>query len=119
MKKNKNMCTTKKKELRKKKKNVLKIKKPFTLITTSDGDLDEVKIIDRVSEDIWEALKHTNDSVLMGFPEDYCYVGKSLNDWSLENSQNYFGIWGKEEKHVFDELREDHKWFGEIFEWVD
>ena len=95
---------------------MIKIKKPFTLITTSDGDLGEVKIIDRVSEDIWEALKHTNDSVLIGFPEDY---EKSLEDWSLEDSQNYFGVWDEEEKDQFDELKKDHKWFGEIFEWVD
>ena len=104
---------------------MLKIKKPFTLITTSDGDLGEVKIIDRVSEDMWEALKHTNDSVLMGFPEDYSEIlsadriEKPLEDWSLEDSQDYFGIWDEEEKHVFDELKETYKWFGEIFEWVD
>ena len=95
---------------------MIKIKKPFTLITTSDGDLGEVKIIDRVSEDMWEALKHTNDSVLIGFPEDY---KKPLEDWSLEDSQNYFDIWDEEEKDQFDELKKDYEWFGEIFEWID
>jgi len=95
---------------------MLKIKKPFTLITTSDGDMGEVKIINRVSEDIWEALKHTNDSVLMGFPEDY---KEPLEDWSLEDSQDYFGIWDEEEKDQFDELKKDYEWFDDIFEWVD
>jgi hypothetical protein len=95
---------------------MLKIKKPFTLITTSDGDLGEVKIIDRVSEDMWEALKYTDDSILIGFPEDY---EKPLEDWSLEDSQDYFGIWDEEEKDQFDELKKDYKWFDDIFEWVD
>lgn len=98
---------------------MLKIKKPFTLITTSDGDLGEAKIIDIVSEDTWEVLKQTPDyccSILIGFPEDY---EKPLKDWSLEDSQDYFGIWDEEEKDEFDELKETYKWFGEIFEWVD
>ena len=103
---------------------MIKIKKPFTLITNGfDVGLEEtVKYDFVVSKETWTVLKEFETaSVVVGYPEGYddSNLDYFPEKWTLEDIKDQFSIWDEDDKEEFDEHEENYEWFGEIFEWVD
>ena len=101
---------------------MIKIKKPFTLITNGfDVELDEtIKYDFIISKETWIILKEFETaSVVVGYPEGYDDSDLNyLPKWTLEDILDQFYI-DEDDEEEFDEHEENYEWFGEIFEWVD